>query len=245
MQPVIHGIPGVDADHAVHGPGGQLHTFEGQRQHEGEQVHVILVVGIIVRRPAVGGTALVPVVVEQTGPESCQANIFVELVVGYDSGGIVKQHRGATGHIGHGEPLDTHTELEVGIGHRPVDIGVSQFHDGLVSAQGAAGRCLAPHGVADFEVDRTGQRLGSHRIQLQTHELHGTEGVIGIPGLIRRRTGLAGMAHEGTIPGPHAHQPHPLGFEIDSVSTTGSPQQHARSERKSHQLLHDKTFLPK
>ena len=106
--------------------------------------------------------------------------------------------------------MDTHTELEVGIGHRPVDIGVSQFHDGLVSAQGAAGRCLAPHGVADFEVDRTGQRLGSHRIQLQTHELHGTEGVIGIPGLIRRRTGLAGMAHEGEpspAPTPISHIP--------------------------------------
>ena len=191
--------------------------------------------------PTLRGT--VPVVVEGTGPHSGQAHVFVELVVGHDTGDIVIQHSGTTGHVGHGDVLDTHTELKIGVGHHPVDVGVLQFHDLLVSPQSTAGDVLAPSSITDFKVHGTGQGFGSHGIQLQTQTLHGAESIVGVGSLIvvARLISLL-MAHKGTVTSGEAHQPLAFGLEINGAGTGSGTQQHTRSKSEGHQLFHDKNL---
>ena len=148
---------GVGTSHAVHGPGGHLHAVEGQGHHQGEQVHVVMVVHAIRARRVV--------VVVRTGPHGGQGHVFVELVAGGDGSHVVIQDGGTTGHVRQLDALDTHAELEVGVGHHPVDVGVLHFHDLLVSTKGATIAVLAPVGVTDFEEHGTGQGFGSHGVR--------------------------------------------------------------------------------
>ena len=240
---MVDGIPGIGTDHAVHGPGGHLHAVKGQGQHESEHIHVIVVVGVIRSGiPTRGGA--VPVIIEQAGPHSGQAHVFIELVVGHDTGGIIIQHGGTTGHVGHGDVLDTHAELEIRIGHHPVDVGILQLHDAVgVSAQGATGGILAPRSVTNFKVHGTGQGFGSHGIQLQAQTLHGAEGIVGVGSLIvvTRLVKLL-VAHKSAVAGGKTHQPLTFGLEINGAGTGGGAQQHARSKSEGHQLFHDKNL---
>ena len=183
------------------------------------------------------------VVVVRTGPHGGQGHVFVELVAGGDSSHIVIQDGGTTGHVGQLDALDTHAELEVGVGHHPVDVGVLQFHDPLVSTKGATIAVLAPIGVTDFEEHGTGQGFGSHGVQLQAQTLGSTEDIIGISGLVV----VAGLvvldvAHQGAVTGGEAHQPLAFGLEINSAGAGSGTQQHARSKSEGHQLFHDKNL---
>ena len=234
VGPHGQGSLAVGTGHAVHGPGGHLHAVEGQGHHQGEQVHVVLVIRTI-RASSV-------VIVVRTGPESGQAHVLVELVAGHHAGHVVIKDGGTTGHVGQLDALDTHAELEVGIGHHPVDVGVLQFHHGAVSAQSAAAFGIAPHLVTNFEEHGTGQGFGSHGVQLQADTLGSGEDVVGVSGAVVVAPLSLRMADQGTVTGGEAHQPLAFGLEINSAGAGSGTQQHTRSKSEGHQLFHDKNL---
>ena len=234
-------IKHAGAHSCVHDPGGHLHAVEGQGQQHGEHVHVVHVVLVaILTIPLV--TA---VIIVRTSPESGQAHVFVELVVQADGGHvIVKDLGGIGGEAGQGQTLDTHADLEVGLGHHPVDVGALQFHDLAVSAQSAAVVVVAPHLVADFEEHGTGQGFGSHGVQLQANTLGSFEFVFVVA--VTAVTGVGGSLAVTEV-AVHAvveiHDPLALGLEVDSVGAGSHAHHHSGSQSESHKLLHDNTFL--
>ena len=234
------------AHSGVHDPGGHLHAVKGQGQQHGEHVHVVHVVCPL---PLAGVRALVTVVVVVgTSPESGQAHVFVELVVQGDGGHvIVKDLGGIGGEGGQSEALDTHADLQVGLGHHPVDVGALQFHDLAVSAQSAAialAVALTPKLVAHFEEHGAGQGFGSHGVQLQADALHGFKFIFLVT--VALETGISGGLAVTEV-AVHAvveiHDPLALGLEVDSVGAGGGAQHHSGSQSESHKLLHDNTFL--
>ena len=233
------------AHSGVHDPGGHLHAVEGQGQQHGEHVHVVHVVC----PPLAGVRALVTVVVViGTSPESGQAHIFVELVVQADGGHvIVKDLGGIGGEGGQSEALDTHADLQIGLGHHPVDVGALQFHDLAVSAQSAAvalAVALTPKLVAHFEEHGAGQGFGSHGVQLQADALHGFKFIFLVT--VALETGISGGLAVTEV-AVHAiveiHDPLALGLEVDSVGAGSGTQHHGGGQSESHKLLHDNTFL--
>ena len=230
------------AHSGVHDPRGHLHAVKGQGQQHGEHVHVVHVV--VPLGTSIGALVTVVVVVG-TSPESGQAHVFVELVVQGDGGHvIVKDLGGIGGEGGQSEALDTHADLQVGLGHHPVDVGALQFHELAVSTQGAAVVVVAPHLVTDFEEHGTGQGFGSHGVQLQADALHGFKFIFLVT--VALETGISGGLAVTEV-AVHAvverHDPLALGLEVDSVGAGSSTQHHSGSQSESHKLLHDNTFL--
>ena len=247
--PSIAGVLSKVVEHtgahgSVHDPRSHLHAVEGQRQQHGEHVHVVHVV------VPLGGTSvralIAGIVVVGASPESGQANVFVELIVQADGGHVIVHDLGGIGgEAGQSDALDTHADLQVGLGHHPVDVGTLQLHDLAVSAQSAAGLAVAPHLVTDFEEHGTGQGFGSHGVQLQANALAGFEFVFIAGGAILITGVTVGLAL-GEV-AVHAvverHDPLALGLEVDSVGAGSSTQHHSGSQSESHKLLHDNTFL--
>ena len=166
---------GVRTDAGHHAPGGHFHAVKGQGQQQGENVHIVHVVGLIV----IAMDGVIPagkVVVPGASPESGEAHVFIELVAGHHGGHIVIVHIGAGGKAGQSQTLNAHAHLQVGLGYHPVDIGVLHLYNVVaVSAQRTAVRGIAPALTADFKEDCAGQGFRSHGIQLQAHALHGIE----------------------------------------------------------------------
>ena len=182
------------------------------------------------------------IVVIGASPESGQGHVFVELIVQGDGGHVIVEDLGSIGGEGRqSQALDTHADLQVGIGHHPVDVGALQFHHAVVvSAQGATGLVLAPNLVADFEEHGTGQGFGSHGVQLQANTLAGFELVFI---LVTRVVGSLALAKVIVHAVVERHDPLALGLEVDSVGAGSSTQHHSGSQSESHKLLHDNTFL--
>ena len=226
------------AQSGVHDPGGHLHAVEGQGQQHSEHVHVVHVVVVLL----VVLAHVAVVVVVRTSPESGQGHVFVELVVQGDGGHVIIEDLGSIGGEGRqSQALDTHADLQVGLGHHPVDVGALQFHHAvIVSTQGATGLVLAPNLVADFEEHGTGQGFGSHGVQLQANTLAGFELVFI---LVTRVVGSLALAKVIVHAVVERHDPLALGLEVDSVGAGSSTQHHSGSQSESHKLLHDNTFL--
>ena len=222
---------GVLALHAVHGPGGQFHTVELQGQHEREEVHVVQVVLLVIFPVAIDTASII--VVERAHPEGGQAHVVVELVAGDHGGGVTVHDGGTAGHVGHGHGLQAHAELEVGIGHHPVDVGILDLHLLAVGTQGAAAFGIAPHLVADLEEHRTGQGFGGHGIQLQADALTGIEGILVMAFLVVH------ILDKAAVTKTKAHQPFAGGFEIDGFGAAGGPQEHAGSQHEGKNFFHD------
>ena len=224
------------AQSGIHDPGGHLHAVEGQGQQHGEHVHVVHVVLVALLVTVI---QVAVVVVVRTGPESGQAHVFVELVVQADGGHVIVEDLGSVGGEGRqGQALDTHADLQVGLGHHPVDVGALQFHHAVVvSTQGAAGVILAPDLVADFEEHGTGQGFRSHGVQLQADTLAGFEFVF----ILVAGAGLAVLVgtEVGMLTIVERHDPLALGLEVDSVGAGSGTQHHSGSQSESHKLLHD------
>ena len=183
------------------------------------------------------------IVVIGASPESGQGHVFVELIVQGDGGHVIVEDLGSIGGEGRqSQALDTHADLQVGLGHHPVDVGALQFHHAVViSTQGATGLVLAPNLVADFEEHGTGQGFGSHGVQLQANTLAGFEFVL----TLVTGTGLAVLVgtEVSMLTIVERHDPLALGLEVDSVGAGSSTQHHSGSQSESHKLLHDNTFL--
>ena len=231
------------AHSGVHDPGGHLHAVKGQGQQHGEHVHVVHVV--LAPLAVAVAIRITVVIIVGTSPESGQAHVFVELVVQGDGGHvIVKDLGGIGGEGGQSEALDTHADLEVGLGHHPVDVGALQFHDRAVSAQSAAVIVLTPKLVTDFKEHGAGQGFGSHGVQLQADALHGFKFIFLVT--VALETGISGGLAVTKV-AVHAvveiHDPLALGLEVDSVGAGGGAQHHSGSQSESHKLLHDNTFL--
>ena len=220
---------------SVHDPGGHLHAVEGQGQQHGEHVHVVHVV--VPLATSIGALVTVVVVV-RTGPESGQAHVFVELVVQADGGHVIVEDLGSIGgEGGQSQALDTHADLQVGLGHHPVDVGALQFHHAVVvSTQGAAGVILAPDLVADFEEHGTGQGFRSHGVQLQADTLAGFEFVFVLEARVGGSLALTKVTVHAVV---ERHDPLALGLEVDSVGAGSGTQHHSGSQSESHKLLHD------
>ena len=239
---VIPLIEHAGAHGSVHDPGSHLHAVEGQRQQNGEHVHVVHVVLVTSLRTVPLVTA---VVIVGASPESGQAHVFVELVVQSDGGHVIVDDLGGIGgEAGQGQTLDTHADLQIGLGHHPVDVGALQFHELAVSTQGAAVVVVAPHLVTDFEEHGTGQGFGSHGIQLQANALGSFEFIFMVA--VTAEAGVTSGLALGEV-AVHAvieiHDPLALGLEVDSVGTGSHAHHHSGSQSESHKLLHDNTFL--
>ena len=233
------GIKHAGAHGSVHDPGGHLHAVEGQRQQHGEHVHVVHVV------VPLGGTSvralIAGIVVVGASPESGQANVFVELVVQADGGHVIIHDLGGIGgEAGQSDALDTHADLQIGLGHHPVDVGALQFHDLAVSAQSAAVVVVAPHLVTDFEEHGAGQSFGSHGVQLQANALAGFEFVFVLEAGVVLGLAFTKVAVHAVV---ERHDPLALGLEVDSAGAGSGTQHHSGSQSESHKLLHDNTFL--
>ena len=181
------------------------------------------------------------IIVVGASPESGQAHVFVELVVQADGGHVIIEDLGSVGGEGRqGQPLDTHADLQVGLGHHPVDVGALQFHELAVSTQSAAVVVVAPHLVTDFEEHGTGQGFGSHGVQLQANALGSFEFVFMVT--VTAEAGVTSGLALGEV-AVHAvvkgHDPLALGLEVDSAGAGGSTQHHSGSQSESHKLLHD------
>ena len=167
--------------------------------------------------------------------------MFVELVVQADGGHVIVHDLGGIGgEAGQSDALDTHADLQVGLGHHPVDIGALQFHDLAVSAQSAAVVVVAPHLVTDFEEHGAGQGFGSHGVQLQANALAGFEFVFVLEAGVVLGLAFTKVAVHAVV---ERHDPLALGLEVDSVGAGSGTQHHSGSQSESHKLLHDNTFL--
>ena len=231
---------GVGTDAGHHAPGGHFHAVKGQGQQQGENVHIVHVVGLIV----IAMDGVIPagkVVVPGASPESGEAHVFIELVAGHHAGHVVIENVAAGGHAGQGDALDAHAHLQVGLGHHPVNVGVLQLHHiGVVSAQGAAGVVLAPGLGADFKEHGAGQGLGSHGVQLQAHTLLGFEFVLALVRLV----GLVEAGHAvaagkaAVLAIVEAHDPLAFGLEINGAGAGSSTEHQARRQQKRSDLFH-------
>ena len=182
------------------------------------------------------------VVVVGASPESGQAHVFVELVVQGDGGHVIVEDLGSVGGEGRqSQALDTHADLQVGLGHHPVDVGALQFHHAVViSTQGAAGLILAPKLVTDFEEHGTGQGFGGHGVQLQADTLAGFEFVfVALAIRVTRVTSGLALGKIAVHAVVERHDPLALGLEVDSVGAGSGTQHHSGSQSESHKLLHD------
>ena len=237
---VVFTFKHTGAQGGIHDPGGHLHAVEGQGQQHSEHVHVVHVVLVVVL--AIPTAAVATVVIVGASPESGQAHVFVELVVQGDGGHVIVEDLGSIGGEGRqSQALDTHADLQVGLGHHPVDVGALQFHHAVVvSTQGATGLVLAPHLVADFEEHGTGQGFGSHGVQLQANALAGFEFVFVLEAGVLASLALTKVTVHAVV---ERHDPLALGLEVDSVGAGSSTQHHSGSQSESHKLLHDNTFL--
>ena len=230
----------------VHGPRGHLHAVEGQGQQHGKHVHIVhVIVELTISITEVAILVVTGVVIVGASPESGQANVFVELVVQADGGHVIVHDLGGIGgEAGQSDALDTHADLQVGLGHHPVDVGALQFHKLAVSAQGAAVVVVAPHLVTDFEEHGAGQGFGSHGVQLQANTLGSFEFVFVVA--VTAVTGVGGSLAVTEV-AVHAvveiHDPLALGLEVDSVGAGSHAHHHSGSQSESHKLLHDNTFL--
>ncbi len=226
----------------VHDPGGHLHAVEAQGQQHSDHVHVVHVVVILIVLAPVA-----VVVVVGTSPESGQGHVFVELVVQGDGGHVIVEDLGSIGGEGRqSQALDTHADLQVGLGHHPVDVSALQFHDAVViSTQGATGLVVAPHLVTDFEEHGTGQGFGSHGVQLQANTLHGFELIFVLADIALKASvvGSLAIAEVAVHAVVERHDPLALGLEVDSVGAGSHAHHHSGSQSESHKLLHDNTFL--
>ena len=218
----------VLAAHAVHDPRSSFHAIKLQGQGQGEQVHVVkpvvLVIGVNI------------VVIDRACPEGGQANIIIKLIGAYH-GSHVSIHNGRTASlVGQGQALDTHTHLEVRGRGRPVDIGTSYLNDSAVSTQGTAIRCFTPVGIPDFKIDSTGQGFGGHGIQLQTHTLESLK-IIARTNLFPVST-ITCFAYQIAISNTKTNPPRPLGVKINGTGTGGGTQQHGSSQHDGTNLFH-------
>ena len=190
----------------------------------------------------IGVTVIAGVVVVGAGPQGGQSHVFIELVVQADGGHVIVEDLGGIGgEAGQSDALDTHADLEVGLGHHPVDVGTLQFHNALVSAQSAAGAVLAPNLVTDFEEHGTGQGFGSHGVQLQANTLTGFELIFTL--VTGAGTAVLVGTEIGMLTIVKRRDPLALGLEVDSVGAGSHAHHHSGSQSESHKLLHDNTFL--
>ena len=237
---VVFTFKHTGAQGGIHDPGGHLHAVEGQGQQHSEHVHVVhVVLGPLAVAVAVG---VAVVVVVGASPESGQAHVFVELIVQADGGHVFVKDLGSIGGEGRqSQALDTHADLQVGLGHHPVDVGTLQFHHAVViSTQGATSLVLAPNLVTDFKEHGTGQGFGSHGVQLQANALASFEFVFVLEAGVLASLALTKVTVHAVV---ERHDPLALGLEVDSVGAGSSTQHHSGSQSESHKLLHDNTFL--
>jgi len=229
---VVAGTERVGADGTVHGPGGHLHAVKRHGHQQGEQVHVVHVV--VVGTTVVGGVGVVVVV--RTRPQGGQAHVLVELVGGgHGSHVVIQDAVGVGGKAGQRHALDAHADLQVGLGHDPVDISVLHFHNLAVGTEGAALVRSAPHLVADFKEHGAGQGFGSHGVHLQAHALGGFKLVLAVFAVASG--GIA--AGEGAVLAViKAHDPLTFGLEIDGAGARGSAKHQTGRQQKSSDLFH-------
>ena len=222
----------VGADGRKHAPGGQLEAVKGQGHHQAGHVHVVHEILLI----AVGIAHVVVIV--GAGPEGRHGSVFIEDVTGGDGGHVGLEDGGAAhGHVGQTDALDTHAQLEVRIGHAPVDEGTLELHDVLVRAQGhAALRIvgLAPDGLADFKVDLTGKVFVSHGVDDQTDTGAGLELVFA-----RVIAGMPAIGEVAVLTILETCQPYPLGLEVYSVACLGGSRHHGCCQQQTPDLFHN------
>ena len=231
----IQAVQSVLAHHAVHDPGRDFKTVEGQRQAQGEEVDVVQVICF----PAIviGIQPARVVIVDRAHPEGGEPHVLVELVVGHHGGHIAVHDGGAAGHVGQGHGLEAHTELQVGLGHHPVDVGVLQLDNAVaVRAQRAAFVSLAPGLVADLKENCAGQGFGSHRVDLQTDALCGGELVVAVS-LLFAGAFVIHFADQRVVAGAEAHQPFALGLEINGLGAPRCAQEQAGGQQDHHALF--------
>ena len=224
---------GILTLHAEHGPGGDFKTVQRHRDHQAKKVHVVKVVALVI---AVIGDAHV-IVVEGAHPERGQANSLIELVGGHHARHRSIHNCGTAGLVGQNDLMQAHAHLEIGLGHHPVNIGLTDPDlIGTVRPESPTGFCVAPFLIADLELDRTGQGFRGHRIQLQADTLTRAERIIVVD--FRFSSQIPCMADEVVVAHAEAHQPLPLGLEVDGRRARGRAQQHARCQQQCQNLFH-------
>ena len=185
MLIISYATESIRTDGCNHAPRSDLDTVKCQRNGQAKGVNIVHEVGLI-------ATILVfvpatEVIVVGTSPEGSNAHVVGELVGQSDARHIIRKHLGLL-HSEGGEihALETHANLELGVGHHPVDVSTTHFNDPLVGTKSATRVGIAPSSVADFKEHSTGEILGGHSVQLQAQTLLGFELVF--------RQGLACLA---------------------------------------------------
>ena len=97
---------------------------------------------------------------------------------GHCSKVIAKALRLCHGVAWHNGALQAHAHLEVRVRDGPVYVGAAHLYDGLIRAQSATSRGVAPCSFADFEKDRAGEILRDHSVHLYAQPLLGVEFVL-------------------------------------------------------------------
>ena len=222
----------VGADGGEHAPGGQLDAVKGQGHHQTGHVHVVHEILLV----AVGIAHIVVIV--RTGPEGRQGSVLIENVTGGDGGHVgLEDRRAAHGHVGQTDALDAHAQLEVRIGHTPVDESSLELHDGCVSPQGhtALGIVgLAPDGLADFKVDLTGKVFVSHGVDDQADTGPGLEFVFA-----RVIAGMPAIGEVAVLAILETRQPYSLGLEVYSMACLGGSRHHGRRQQQAPDPFHN------
>ena len=125
----------------------------------------------------------------------------------------------AHGHVWADRCLDAHAQLEVRIGHTPVDESSLELHDGCVSPQGHTALGIvgsAPDGLADFKVDLTGKVFVSHGVDDQADTGPGLEFVFA-----RVIAGMPAIGEVAVLAILETRQPYSLGLEVYSMGLPG------------------------
>ena len=142
-----------------------------------------------------------------------------------------------TGGVGQAQVLDTHADLQVGLGHHPVEVGLTNLHHRVVGTHGGTAAVLAPALMTDFKEHRAGQGFGSHGVQLQAHTLTGAEHVVGVG--VMDTVAHKRLVGHGGVTNIETELPLTLGLKINSAGTCGSTHHHSSGKRKCGKLFHD------
>ena len=167
----------VGTNGGKHAPGGQAEAVKAQGNDKAAHIHVVHIVGV-----GAGGSFTREVIIVGSGPEGCQGDVGIEGVAGRDGRHVgLEDGRAVHGHVGQTQALQAHAQLEGRVGHHPVDEGALYLDDVLVTAKGHAVLsvcCLAPDGLAYFEVDLAGEVFACHCVDLQANTGPGLEFVL-------------------------------------------------------------------
>ena len=226
------GHKGVFTPHAVHDPGGGGHAFKTQGQGHGKEVDIVKIIGV--------ATVVIAaeVVIDGAGPQHGEAHVVVELIAGGDAGRVGVGNGAAAGHVGQSQALDAHADLQIGIGHDPVEVGALHFHHGAVGAHGRALATIAPVLIADFKVDGAGKGFGGYGVNLGAQTLPGKDDVLGI-GMM-----AVVLVDEAAVAGGYAEQPLAGSFEVDGGSAGRRAKHHSGSQGERHDTFHGNKVLP-